>query len=144
MEKTVFEDGKYTVVQNEGRTTILRYEETWRTADGDKFINAVVDEVKRLREVVNEVHAWVVCGAITSPEDMAANFSRIAAITTPGASVDDPTPKVKVAEGATATLSYRLVASTGYTCEAEHHDVAPETYGQIVGLLHGNLKTVSA
>lgn len=94
IEKTVFEGGKYTVVQNEGRTTILRYEETWREADGDKFINAVVDEVKRLRAVVEEVHAWIVCGAITTPQDMAGNFEHITKITAPEAEVTTDSQRV--------------------------------------------------
>lgn len=40
-------------------------------------------ENKRLEGIVSEVHSWIVCAAITTPEDMAGNFDRIAEITTP-------------------------------------------------------------
>jgi hypothetical protein len=45
---------------------------------------AVVEaENRRLREIIGEVHSWVVCARIASPEDMSQNFPRIAEITTP-------------------------------------------------------------
>lgn len=40
-------------------------------------------EIQRLKEIVSEVHGWIVCAGITTPEDMAGNFERIAEITTP-------------------------------------------------------------
>lgn len=43
-----------------------------------------MDEVARLRSIIDEIHSWVVCAAIAYPDDMAQNFPRIAEITDPG------------------------------------------------------------
>ena len=40
-------------------------------------------EIARLLAVVQEVHSWVVCSAIATPEDMGQNFERIEKITSP-------------------------------------------------------------
>ena len=40
-------------------------------------------EIARLSAVVDEVHAWAVCGGIATPDDMAQNLPRIVEITTP-------------------------------------------------------------
>lgn len=40
-------------------------------------------ENSRLKIIIEEVHAWAVCAAITTPEDMAQNFPRIIQITSP-------------------------------------------------------------
>lgn len=40
-------------------------------------------EIARLLAVVDEVHAWAVCGCIATPDDMAKNLPRIVEITTP-------------------------------------------------------------
>jgi hypothetical protein len=42
-------------------------------------------EIARLLAVVDEVHAWAVCGCIATPDDMAKNLPRIVEITTPNA-----------------------------------------------------------
>lgn len=44
---------------------------------------AAADEIARLDKIIEEVHSWVVCGAIATPEDMAYSFPRIAEITEP-------------------------------------------------------------
>lgn len=46
-------------------------------------VKALFTEVERLRAIVNETHNWIVCSAITTPDDMAQNFGRIAEITDP-------------------------------------------------------------
>lgn len=46
-------------------------------------VQAQAAEIARLRTVVEEVHSWIVCAAIASPEDMAQNFQHIETITSP-------------------------------------------------------------
>lgn len=41
-------------------------------------------EIERLRGKLDEVHAWIVCSAIATPEDMMQNAGRIEEITRPG------------------------------------------------------------
>lgn len=46
----------------------------------------IIDLNKRcclLEQIIAEVHSWIVCAAIASPEDMAQNFGRICEITDP-------------------------------------------------------------
>lgn len=53
-------------------------------ATGDEVrLAACICEIERLHRVISEVHSWVVCAAITTPEDMAQNFTRIEQITNP-------------------------------------------------------------
>lgn len=40
-------------------------------------------EAYKLEKIIQEVHSWIVCAAITTPEDMAQNFERIEQITNP-------------------------------------------------------------
>lgn len=42
-------------------------------------------EIARLSAIVDEVHAWAVCGCIATPDDLAQNLPRIVEITTPNA-----------------------------------------------------------
>jgi hypothetical protein len=44
---------------------------------------AQAEEAQALREKLDEVHAWIVCSAIASPEDMMQSASRIEEITRP-------------------------------------------------------------
>lgn len=44
-------------------------------------------EIARLSAIVDEVHAWAVCGGIATPSDMAQNLPRIVEITTPNAAL---------------------------------------------------------
>ena len=44
---------------------------------------AMAAELVVLRKRLDEVHAWIVCAAITSPEDLLQNAPRIIAITDP-------------------------------------------------------------
>lgn len=51
--KTInFEDGKYTLLHDEGHggLTVLRYDEVWRNETGDGLILAMFHEIERLRE----------------------------------------------------------------------------------------------
>jgi hypothetical protein len=86
--KESFDNGKYTVIfstVNAPNTTFkaLRHGEEWRDLTGDGLVLAMLHEVERLRKVTAEVHSWIVCAAITTPEDMAQNFDRICEITAP-------------------------------------------------------------
>lgn len=44
---------------------------------------ALATEVLNLKEVVAEVHSWIVCAAIAPPEDVMQNAPRIVEITSP-------------------------------------------------------------
>lgn len=44
---------------------------------------ALAMEVLRLKGIIGEVHSWIVCGCITSAEDMMGNAERITEITGP-------------------------------------------------------------
>ena len=78
-----FDNGKYTVVFEDGEFKALRYGEEWRSLTGDGMILSMLHEVERLRTIVAEVHDWAVCSCLTTPEDMYRNFPRIVEITTP-------------------------------------------------------------
>ena len=50
-----FEDGKYSLVRHDdGRMEALRYGETWRDLVGDKFINAMANEIDVLRNALSK------------------------------------------------------------------------------------------
>lgn len=54
--------------------------------DAEKAEQVMLDAaeyIEKLRRIISEVHSWVVCAAITTPEDMAQNFERIEEITNP-------------------------------------------------------------
>ncbi len=55
-----------------GKPTVATHDETVRT---------LRTEVARQAAIIAEVHAWAVCAAITTLEDMAQNFPHIVAIT---------------------------------------------------------------
>lgn len=76
---------KYTVVIDDGKLSALRYGEPWRDLSGDNLVYWLAVELQAAREALAEVNAWAVCGAITTPEDMAQNLPRIVEITTPRA-----------------------------------------------------------
>jgi hypothetical protein len=45
---------------------------------------AIVEtENKRLRDIIDEIHAWAVCSCIATPEDMMQNMPRVVEITRP-------------------------------------------------------------
>lgn len=53
-----------------------------RCAAEDEIRMAIlVCHIKDLESIISEVHAWAVCGAITTPEDMMSNLPRIVEIT---------------------------------------------------------------
>ena len=80
-------DGKYTLLIDSiaGTMTALRYDEPWPAKTdalvGDKFTRAMVDEIERLRSIINEVNSWALCAPIASPEDMMQYIGRIIEIT---------------------------------------------------------------
>jgi hypothetical protein len=43
----------------------------------------VEGELARLQSIIDEVHAWIVCAAIATAEDMMQNAERICVITAP-------------------------------------------------------------
>lgn len=46
------EDGKYTVIEQDGECRALRYGEEWRYLTGDKLIGALLAEIDRLNELL--------------------------------------------------------------------------------------------
>jgi translation initiation factor 2B subunit (eIF-2B alpha/beta/delta family) len=52
-----FEDGKYTVINNNGVLKALRYGEEWRDLTGDNLIGAMLSEIERLDAYTKEVEA---------------------------------------------------------------------------------------
>lgn len=53
----------------------------------ERKVSELQVEIKRLRGIVDEVHAWAVCAPISTDSDMMQNISRIIEITGP------PNPK---------------------------------------------------
>ncbi len=51
--------------------------------EDEVYMAAMTCEIQRLREIVKEINLWVVCSAISTPEDMAQNFPRVSEITEP-------------------------------------------------------------
>lgn len=50
------EEGKYTLYRyTDGRMEVERYRKPWRELTGDKFVNALVDELERLAKRVKEL-----------------------------------------------------------------------------------------
>lgn len=45
--------------------------------------HAAEKEITRLRAILYEVHSWIVCAAIATPQDMMQNAERIEQITNP-------------------------------------------------------------
>lgn len=59
------------------------YTSSLQPTDDEVSLAACICEIETLQKIIAEVHSWVVCAAITTPEDMAQNFERIAKITAP-------------------------------------------------------------
>jgi hypothetical protein len=51
-----FDNGKYTVVNDNGILTALRYNEPWRSLAGDNLVAAMLDEVNRLFDALSLTH----------------------------------------------------------------------------------------
>lgn len=92
-----FEDGKY-VVERDADTGLIkdirRHGEPWPAGmEGFQFANmfhAALNRIDELEAVVSEVHSWIVCAPIATPEDMMQNANHIIAITGPGAPPPEP------------------------------------------------------
>ncbi len=50
-----FDNGKYTVINNNGLLSALRYGEPWRELTGDNLVAAMLHEVDHLHEVNSEL-----------------------------------------------------------------------------------------
>lgn len=75
------EGGKYTVrMEADGRMHALRHGEPWRDLTGDNLVGALAHEVEDLRARLSEIHSWIVCAAIATPEDLMQNAIRICAV----------------------------------------------------------------
>ena len=46
-----------------------------------KVIDGLQAEIEKLKEIITQVHSWIVCSAITTPEDMMENADWIEDIT---------------------------------------------------------------
>ena len=58
------------------------YKESYEDKDGDYYKVVDVDEkIKDLKEIISQVHSWIVCSAISSPEDMIKSADWIEDIT---------------------------------------------------------------
>lgn len=90
-------------------------------------------EVKRLQDIIDEVHSWAVCGCIATPEDMCQNLPHIVAITGPAGvpSVE----AVPLAGNPTATVTVKVKSPTGYRSESVHHNITPAQWGDVVKAL---------
>lgn len=51
------EGGKYTYVEENGAARVDRYNEPWRDATGDKFVGALVDEIRKLQAELDTLKA---------------------------------------------------------------------------------------
>lgn len=77
-------DGKYTVINDNGKLTALRHGEPWgRDLVGDNLVYWMVIEILQLKAKLDEVHSWIVCAPIATAEDMMQNAPRIIEITAP-------------------------------------------------------------
>ena len=43
----------------------------------------ILEQMDHYRAIIDEVHSWIVCAPIASPEEMMQNAERIALITSP-------------------------------------------------------------
>ncbi len=90
MKTYTLEDGKYAVDRDEQFGTIMamrRNGEPWPVGltgfQHAKFVHALLNHIDELEAVKAEVHSWIVCAAIASPEDMMQNAQHIIEITGP-------------------------------------------------------------
>jgi hypothetical protein len=85
VETVTVGNGKYTVVNDNGKLSALRNGEPWaRDLVGDNLVYWMMVEILRLQAIVQEVHAWAVCAPLATPDDMAQNLPRVVEITAPG------------------------------------------------------------
>lgn len=81
-EKMDFADGKYTVINDNGKLTALRHGEPWgRDLVGDNLVYwMLVDSLQlkaqrnALLAALKEIDSWLVCSCIATAEDMAQSF----------------------------------------------------------------------
>lgn len=81
----VLENGKYVWRHENGcHLRCDRHGEAWADEiTPSKAVLALVQEVESLREKLAEVHSWIVCACIATPEDMMQSAARIEEITRP-------------------------------------------------------------
>lgn len=83
-ELVTLEDGKYTLVHDtNGGLSALRHGEPWQDLTGNIMVYACFCEIAELRKRLSEVHSWIVCAAIASPEDLMQNAQQIIDVTAP-------------------------------------------------------------
>lgn len=81
-ESVTVADGKYTVFNDNGRLYATRNGEPWgRDLVGDNLVYWMMVEILALQAKIDEVHSWIVCAGIATPEDMMQSAAHIAAIT---------------------------------------------------------------
>jgi hypothetical protein len=87
-ERLDLENGKYTIINDGGKLSALRYGQPWRGPDliGDGLVGALFTELHQARAKLDEVHSWIVCSDIASPDDMMQSAKRIEEITRPSKS----------------------------------------------------------
>ena len=82
-ELITLDDGKYTLVHDLGNFHAMHHGAPWQDLTGNKMVYACFCEIAELRKRLSEVHSWVVCAAIASPEDLMQNAQRIIDVTAP-------------------------------------------------------------
>ena len=83
-EQVTVADGKYTVINDNGKLTALRHGKPWRRdLVGDNLVYWLMVEILQMQAKLDEVHSWIVCAPIATAEDMVQNAERIELITRP-------------------------------------------------------------
>lgn len=76
------DNGKYTVIMEaDGRLHALRHGEPWQDLTGNNLVYFLAAELEAARKRLAEVHSWIVCAAITTPEDMMQSAAHITVVT---------------------------------------------------------------
>lgn len=90
MKTYTLEDGKYAVTRDEQFGTIediRRKGEFWPAGMEAfvhaGFVHALLNRIDELEAVKAEVHSWIVCAPIATPEDMMQSAEHITEITAP-------------------------------------------------------------
>lgn len=86
------DNGKYTVIMEaDGRLHALRHGEPWQDLSGNNLVYFLAAELEEARKRLAEVHSWIVCAGIATPEDLMQNAQRIVAVTDISQPYEEPT-----------------------------------------------------
>ena len=86
------DNGKYTaIMEANGRLHALRHGEPWQDLSGNKLVYSLAAELEDARKRLAEVHSWIVCACIATPEDMMQSAPRMTAVTDISQPYEEPT-----------------------------------------------------